>query len=102
MLRETNMVSVLAECEFMDNMDEAKLMLDENYQMKCARALAKGIYRYFGVGHKEEKKEVYSPWATDAMEWAIKLGLTDGTNPKEPVTLERFIVILYRYGKALE
>lgn len=59
-LRETNMVSVLAECEFMDNMDEAKLMLDENYQMKCARALAKGIYRYFGVGHKEEKKEVYS------------------------------------------
>ena len=36
------------------------------------------------------------------MEWAIKLGLTDGTNPKEPITLERFIVILYRYGKALE
>lgn len=101
-LRETNMVSILAECGFMDNLDEAKLMIDENYQMKCARAIAKGICKYFGVEYKEETKEVYSPWAVDAMGWAIKLGLTDGSNPKEPITLERFITILHRYNKTLE
>ena len=96
------MVSVLAECGFMDNLNEAKLMLDENYQMKCARAIAKGICKYFGVEYKEEIKEVYSPWAVDAMEWAVENNLTDGSNPQEPITLERFITILYRYGKALE
>lgn len=101
-LRETNMVSVLAECGFMDNLDEAMLMLDESYQLKCARAIAKGVCRYFGVEYKEEKKETYSPWANDAMEWAIKLNLTDGANPKEPITLERFITILYRYAKVLD
>lgn len=36
------------------------------------------------------------------MEWGIKNNLTDGTNPKEPIALERFITILYRYDKALE
>ena len=36
------------------------------------------------------------------MEWGIKNNLTDGTNPKEPISLERFITILYRYDKALE
>nr|WP_276536743.1 group II intron reverse transcriptase/maturase [Tissierella carlieri] len=61
-LRETDMTAILCECGFMDNLDEAKLMLDENYQMKCARAIAKGICRHFGVEYKEEKKEIYSPW----------------------------------------
>ncbi|WP_256312784.1 hypothetical protein [Tissierella carlieri] len=40
--------------------------------------------------------------AKEAMEWAIKLGLTDGISPKAPITLERFITILYRYDKVLE
>jgi len=31
-LRETKMPAILCECGFMDNMEEAKLMLDENYQ----------------------------------------------------------------------
>ncbi|CAK7001735.1 N-acetylmuramoyl-L-alanine amidase [Tissierella sp.] len=102
-LRETNMVSILAECGFMDNLEEAKLMLDGDYQLKCARAIAKGICKYFGVEYKEEKKDIdCSSWAVDAMEWAIELGLTDGTNPKDPITLERFITILHRYSEALE
>jgi N-acetylmuramoyl-L-alanine amidase len=101
-LRESNMTAILCECGFMDNIEEAKLMLDEDYQMKCARAIAKGICKYFGVEYKEETKEAYSLWAADAMEWAKDLGLTEGTNPKEPITLERFITLLYRYDKALE
>lgn len=40
-----------------------------------------------------------SPWAKEAMEWATspKINLTDGTLPKEPISLERMITILYRY-----
>lgn len=50
-----------------------------------------------------QKKETIRPanelssWAVDGMKWAMDLGLTDGSNPKEPITLERFITILYRY-----
>lgn len=99
-LNKTAMPAILAECGFMDNLDEAKLMLDEDYQVKCARAIAKGICKYFGVEYKEDITE-YSPWAVEAMEWAMKLGMTDGTNPEEPITLERFITILYRYNDAL-
>lgn len=52
-LNKTTMPAVLAECGFMDNLDEAKLMLDEDYQVKCARAIAKGICKYFGVEYRE-------------------------------------------------
>jgi len=56
-LRETNMPSILCECGFMDNLVEAELMQDDEYQMKCARAIAKGICEYFNVTYKEDKKE---------------------------------------------
>lgn len=52
-LRETTMPAILCECGFMDNLKEAKLMLDQEYQLKCARAIAKGICRYFRVEFKE-------------------------------------------------
>lgn len=39
-----------------------------------------------------------SSWAAESMEKAIKKGITDGTNPQEPLTLERFIVIIDRLG----
>lgn len=51
-LRETKMPSVLVECGFMDNLAEAKLMLNEDYQMKCAESIAMGICEYFGVDYK--------------------------------------------------
>lgn len=47
-LNNTKMPSALVECGFMDNLDEAKLMLDNNYQLKCANAIARGINLYFG------------------------------------------------------
>ncbi len=38
-------------------------------------------------------------WANEAMKWATSpsVNITDGSNPKEPITLERMITILYRY-----
>ena len=47
-LNHTKMVSVLPELGFMDNLDEAKLMLDVNYQTKCANAMARSINIYYG------------------------------------------------------
>lgn len=48
-LRRTFMPAILCECGFMDNLEEAKLMLDENYQQRVAEAIAKGICNYLGV-----------------------------------------------------
>lgn len=48
-LRRTKMPAILCECGFMDNLEEAKLMLDEDYQWKVAEAIGKGICNYLGV-----------------------------------------------------
>lgn len=55
------------------------------------------------VDNKEDIKiNMPSSWAKEALEWGIRLGLTDGTNIKEPISLERFITILYRYNKEVK
>lgn len=48
-LRRTVMPAILCECGFMDNLDEAKLMLDESYQRKVAEAIARGVCKYLDV-----------------------------------------------------
>lgn len=49
----------------------------------------------------QEAKNLHepSPWAKEAWEWAIKKGITDGTNPKELATREQVITMLYRAMK---
>ena len=42
-------------------------------------------------------KNTPSSWAKEAWEWAIKEGITDGTNPKGAVTREQVVTMLYRY-----
>lgn len=48
-LRETHMPSVLVECGFMTNVDDAALLRSEAYRAECAEELARGICEYFGV-----------------------------------------------------
>lgn len=48
-LRETNMPSVLSEMAFMDNKDEARLLMSDEYRKECGIEVAKGICEYFGV-----------------------------------------------------
>lgn len=88
------MPSALIELAFITNIEDAFIL---GYRQKdLALAVAKGILNYLDV---EEVKETIncSSWAVDTMEWRINNNLTDGTNPKEPISLERFITILYRY-----
>ena len=44
-------------------------------------------------------KNTPSSWAKEAWEWAIKEGITDGTNPQGAVTREQVVTMLYRYHK---
>jgi N-acetylmuramoyl-L-alanine amidase len=53
-LRYTNMPAILTESGFMDNLAEAKTMLDPIYQKLDAEATCKGICNYFGVTYVEE------------------------------------------------
>lgn len=100
-LRQSNMPSALVELAFITNIDDSKILKDK--QVELALTVAKGILNYLGIKYIEKTKELdCSPWAVSAMEWGIGNNLTDGSNPKEPISLERFITILYRYGKTLE
>jgi len=63
-LRKTKMPAILCECGFMDNLEEAKLMLDENYQWTVAEAIGRGICAYLGVKYvpkPEPKKDEVAP-----------------------------------------
>jgi len=41
-----------------------------------------------------------SNWAREAWDWAVGLGITDGTNPQGTPTREQMITMLHRYYKA--
>lgn len=46
-----------------------------------------------------EYDNIASPWAKEAWEWATKNGITDGTNPKDHMTREQGVTMLYRLYK---
>lgn len=54
-LKNTTMPAILTESGFMDNLTEAKTMLDPDFQKVDAEATCKGICKYFGVGYKTEE-----------------------------------------------
>lgn len=53
-LKNTYAPAVLVECGFMDNMDEAKLLMKETYRETIACSLYSSICAIFGVDYKEE------------------------------------------------
>lgn len=52
--RETNMPSILCECGFMDNKREAILLKSDSYRRACAKAICKGICRFYNVNYKDK------------------------------------------------
>lgn len=55
-LREVKMTACLVECAFMDNLEEAKLLMSDEFRQACAKGIANGILEYFGIN--QAKKEV--------------------------------------------
>lgn len=60
-LRETNMPAILSENGFMDNLREAKLMIDPNFQREVATEHVKGICKYFGIPFKTKSVTTVKP-----------------------------------------
>ena len=52
-----------------------------------------------GGGTVTPDKNQPSAWAKEAWEWAIKEGITDGTNPQGAITREQVVTMLHRYHK---
>lgn len=50
------------------------------------------------VNEKQYPGEL-SEWAKEAYEWVIEKGISDGRDPKEPVTREQLWTMLHRYHK---
>jgi len=48
------------------------------------------------------EKNVPSSWAKEAWDWAIKEGITDGTNPQGVITREQVVTMIYRALKAVK
>ena len=58
---------------------------------------------FFTVLHRmsgEDTGEAGETWYSGAMEWAMALGITDGTAPEADITREQLAVMLYRYAGA--
>lgn len=56
-LKETKMPAILTENAFMNNKDEVKLLLSDEYRKECAKETYQGICDYYKIEYKEEKKE---------------------------------------------
>lgn len=52
-LNSTKMPACLVECGFMTNLKEANLLRSQDYRVKCAVGIAKGICDYAGIKYKE-------------------------------------------------
>lgn len=52
-IKNVKMTSCLCECAFMDNLNEAKLLLSDEFRQDCAEGIVKGLKEYFGMNSKE-------------------------------------------------
>lgn len=100
-LRETHCTAVLVECGFMTNKVECELLKSDEYRQKCALAILSAIVETYGLQRRpdNEPDEGVSPWAREAREWAITMGITDGSRPKDTVTREEVWTMLHRASK---
>ena len=98
LLNKTIAPAILIECGFMDNLDEAKLMLDVNYQIDIARATTKAIQEFLGIKATNPINEYpnVSKWALDAWKWGVDNNIIDGNDPQGICTREMVMAMIYR------
>ena len=86
-LRDTKMPAILCECGFMTNIDEAKLLVSDDYRRKVARAICKGVCAYYGkkyipevteVAEKRYNKVEEMPYGQDTIKKMVDSGLLVG------------------------
>lgn len=52
------------------------------------------------VDGKDPAAKEGEPWYAEAMAWAVEAGVSDGTMPESPVTLEQLAAMFYRYAQS--
>lgn len=67
-LKKTSMTAVLIESGFMDNLEEAKLMKDKEYQNEVAEETLIGCFEYFGIEYGNNNEEENIENKTNEME----------------------------------
>lgn len=99
-LVKTTAPALLIECGFHTNRDEVELLKDPAYREILARATTRGICRFFGIPYVEPSPDLPqpAPWAAQAWERAVELGILDGTAPQGTVSREMLAVVLDRIG----
>lgn len=115
-LSQTRMPAVLIEGGFMTNLEEAYLLLDDSYRLKCAEAVFYGVCEHFGIDTKvsEPEKEYICdcpeeiryntvdelPYGKDTIEKLINLGYLNGTGKGLDLSIDmvRILIILDRAG----
>lgn len=74
---------------------EAGYATDPKYSEKLINIIESNkLYEYDKVA------EPVSLWAVEAWNWAVKKGITDGTNPKSYATREEVITMIYRLNNS--
>lgn len=58
-LRETTCPSILIECGFMTNKQEAALLKSDSFRKKCGQAIANSIIEFYQLQQKEAKETIY-------------------------------------------
>lgn len=99
-LVKTTAPALLIEYGFHTNRDEVELLKDPAYREILARATTKGICQFFAIPYVEPSPDLPqpAPWAAQAWEKAVALGILDGTDPQGTVSREMLAVVLDRIG----
>lgn len=69
----------------------------QNNKAAVATAIAAGIVSGFGIQAQTSAPEPTQPWYQEAMDWAKKYGLMDGTRPLDNVTRAELATALWRF-----
>ena len=93
-LNNTNAPAILLEVCFVNSSVDVELYW-QHFEEIC-HAIAEAV-----SGRDITLESQPSSWAREAWEWAINLGITDGTNPLGVPTREQMIALLHRYHRAI-
>ena len=94
-LRKTSMPAILTEVCFISNPTEENLARTAAFITQAAQAIASGICKYFGVREVNPVDNV-SEWAKEAWKWAIEKGICADDNPKDTLTKEQVVFMIYK------
>ena len=104
----------LMESGFHDNPEDEAFLLKSQNLIKIAEAQAKVIINALESQGKEETLTTQlaceiadqearpSGWAATAWKWGKENGITDGTNPRNSITREQVIQLLFNYNRLKE